>query len=397
MEELLKVAWRNLTHQRARTILTLIGVIIGIASVVALISLGNGLSAAIGERLQSLGSDKVIITPKASGTGFGPPSGGGVRLSQKDVDIIATVKGVNKVIPLLFKTYPIKYQDKTIQTSIIGVPAGQGADFFTNVQRFEIAQGRGLRSGDKNVAILGAKVSENFFDNKLKVRDKIRILNRDIIVIGILKSTGDQQFETAFIIPIETLQDLSGNPEEMTYVFAQVGGEAKVVAADIEKELENYHNDKIFSAYTTEQLTEQINSVFGILSFVLAGIAGISLVVAGFGILNTMLMSVIERTREIGIMKAVGANNKTILAMFLTESAIVGIIGGVMGVLFGYTLSAGLAGFATNFVGIKLIIIPDPVLITGVLGFAAIVGIISGTYPAYRAARLDPVEALRYE
>ncbi len=397
MEEILKVAWRNLTHQRARTALTLVGVIIGIAAVVALISLGSGLSNAISDRLQSLGSDKVIITPKMTGGGFGPSSGGGVHLTQKDVDLINKVSGVDVAVPILFKTYPVKFGDTTAQLSMIGVPADTASEFFSNIQRFELSEGRKIQNGDRYVAVIGAKVSENFFDNKLGTRSKIKVLSKDIQIIGILKSTGDQQFENAMIVPIDTLRDLSGNPDEITYVFAKVRGNAKDVAADIEKKLNDFHNDDVFTAYTTEQLIEQINSVFGILSFVLAGIAGISLVVAGFGILNTMLMSVIERTREIGIMKAVGAKNNTVLTMFLAESAIVGIIGGTVGAAVGYAISFSLAGIATRIIGISLTIVPDIMLIGFVIGFAAFVGILSGTYPAYRAAKLDPVEALRYE
>jgi putative ABC transport system permease protein len=397
MEELFKVAWRNLTHRRARTMLTLIGVVIGIAAVVALISLGNGLSGAIDQQLKSLGSDKIIVAPKTSGSGFGQPGGSSIRMTNKDVDVVNKVKGVELAIPLLFKSFSAKFGDKTAVTSAIGIPTGDTDKFFSDLQRYEIVEGRRFRKGEKNVAILGSRVSDNLFDGKLKVRDKIEVLGKDIQVIGILKATGNQQDDSGIIMPIETLRDLTNDPDAITYIFAKANDDPKTVAQNIEKELEDFHKEKVFVAYTTEQLIEQINSVFGILSFVLVGIAGISLVVAGFGILNTMLMSVVERTREIGIMKAIGATNHIVLSMFLVESAIVGIIGGAVGVIVGYALSFTLSNIAVNFLGIKLLISIDPFLIAFVLGFAAFVGILSGTYPAYRAAKLDPVEALRYE
>jgi putative ABC transport system permease protein len=375
----------------------MIGIVIGIASVVALISLGDGMSASIAEQLENLGPDKVTITPAAGFGMGGAPSGGSVQLSDKDVEIINNVAGVRMAIPMLFKSLPTKFQGTTRFVSFVSFPTDKTKEFFSDMQNYELSEGRTFAKGEQNVAVLGARVSEQLFDGKLELRDKIEILGKDVRIIGILKSTGDSDSDNGIIIPIETLHEITGNKDEITFVFAKVDGNPSIVAKEIENDLRDYHKDKLFNAYSTEQLMEQINSVFGILSFVLIGIASISLLVAGFGILNTMLMSVIERTREIGILKAIGATNHTILAMFLTESALVGIMGGTIGCLVGYLLAFSMGGIAQNFLGLNLLISINPGLIAFVVAFAAAVGVLSGTYPAYRAAKLDPVEALRYE
>lgn len=395
MSEIFTVALRNLSHQKTRTMLTLLGVIVGIAAVVALISLSQGMNASIEERLEKLGSNKVLIVPKMSARGFGPPVGV-QTLTEKDLDAVKSVREVDIAVPILFKSMPVNFGSEAFSATIYGVPAEDGERFFSDIQAYETDEGRFFRGTEKNVIVLGSRVPGSF-TKELRIGSKVEILGRELRVIGILKPTGSTQDDTALIMPIDALREISGSGKEISVIFTRVFGDARGAAQKIEDELERVHNEKLFVAITTEQLITQLQSVFAIMSIVLVGIAGISLLVAGFGIMNTMLMAVLERTREIGVMKAMGATNHRIMALFLIESSAVGLIGGAIGVTIGYLLSFGLSGIAVNFIGLSLHIEIDPLLVAGVVAFSTIVGTISGTYPAYRAARLDPVKALRYE
>lgn len=398
VEELIKVSIRNLSHHKTRTVLTLLGVIIGIASVVALISLGEGLTNSITSSIEQLGANNIFVAPRSSGSGFGGPSGGSVALSQQDLDAVKGVRNVDIAMPILFKTLPAKYNGQTAFVTTLGFPISDSKKFFSDVQHFTLAQGRFLQTGEANSVVLGWRIYQDSFTENVRLGSNIEINGKKMRVVGILEETGNSQSDSAILMSIDTLRDLSNSPkDEMTMILVRAVEDPKGTAALIEKKLENIHKEKVFVAMTTDQVLNQINQIFGVMSIVLAGIAGISLLVAAFGIMNTMLMSVLERTREIGIMKAIGATNHRILSLFLIESSLVGLIGGGLGILLGYGLSIGLSATSISFFGLNLSIQLNPALIFGMLAFATLVGAIAGTYPARRAAKMDPVEALRYE
>ena len=394
MQEIFRVALRNLSHQKTRTALTLLGVVIGIAAVIALVSVGRGLEASVRDSLESLGPDRIIVTPHGV-NGFGPPAVA-QGLTDKELEIVERNRKIDKVLPVVFKNFPVKYSGETKSISITGVPP-ESEDFFSDVRTFELSEGRSFLPGDRNVAIIGYRIAEEAFTSNVDVRSKLSIIGKDVRVIGIMKPTGNQQDDSGILIPIDMMREITGNDKEISAILAKVREDPKGTAQEIEKDLEDLHGEKLFVVLTTEQLISQINSVFGIISLVLISIASISLVVAGFGIMNTMLMAVIERTREIGIMKAIGATDSRILSMFVAESSVVGLIGGIVGTIIGYAVSFGLASATVTFFNLNLLIEVDPVITAGILVFSTLVGTISGAYPSWRAARLDPVEALRHE
>ena len=392
--EVFDYAYKSIADRKARTALTMLGVIIGIAAVVALISLGNGLTEAVSGQLEQLGKDRIIVTPKTSG-GFSGQFGASVKLDSDALREIRNIRNVDIALPIVMKKLPVEFKGQTLQLTALGVFPEESENYFQDIQHFEFVKGRGIREGESAV-VLGGKVPDLFKDT-VEMKNRIEVINKTFRTVGILKATGNQRDDKAVIMDIDTLRGLIKSPDEITFILVNAHEHPKETAKKIEQELEKLYDDDLFSAFTTEELIENINNVFGILSSILTGIAAVSLLVASFGITNTMLISVLERTKEIGIMKAIGATNNRIVEVFLIESAIVGILGGVLGGIFGFILSSILTGIAESFVGVGVTTQFDITLYIGAVLFSGFVGILSGTYPAYRAAKLDPVEALRKE
>ncbi|MAH42271.1 hypothetical protein CL614_00900 [archaeon] len=395
MEEIFKVAVRNLSHHKLRTGLTMLGVIIGIGAIVALVSLGGALTDSIDEQFEQLGSKRFIVMPKMT-MSLGPP-GGSVMLTDRDVDTVERVKGVKHAIPILYKMLPVEFNEEARSLGIMGMPLGEASKFFDDVMGFEMKEGRMLKTGERSSVVIGGKLATDVFSEEVRLRSKIEVMGHSLKVVGIMEEIGNTQDDTGIMIDIDFLQEITNSSDEITMIFGSVFSNPEETAQKIDDKMDDVYNNDIFDVQTVEQLADQISSVFSIISVVFLGIASISLIVAGIGIMNTMLMTVIERTKEIGIMKAIGATNKRILVIFLTESAIVGILGGAVGVGIGYLLSIAFTSVGSSFIGISMNVTIDPLLVAGAIGFSAFVGMISGTYPAYRASQLDPVDALRYE
>jgi putative ABC transport system permease protein len=396
--ECLNIAFRNMSQRRTRSTLTIVGIVIGIAAVVALISIGLGATSSITSQLGGLGGNKLIVFPGTFGGGFGAPSSP-KQITDKEVKLVSNVQGIEVAAGLLTEGLQINYRTQTYSASVMGADPKLVEHLFGQVQGFSIGSGRFLREGDKNDIVIGYIIATKVFHNQVMVGNKFKINKTDFKIVGITKETGLSQNDNLILMPIDSLRSISGAPTNtFTYIISSVQDINNIdqTAKRVQTKLDNTYGKKSFTALTTSQLASNISAIFSALTVLLAGIAGISLVVAAVGISNTMLMSVMERTREIGVMKAIGATSKSIIEIFLTEAMLIGFLGGVAGVGLGYLVSLIINQSSVSF-GFALTTSVPWYLAVGGVGLAVLVGTTSGLIPARKAAKLQPVEALRYE
>lgn len=404
INEYFKLAFTNLFNRKLRSWLTMIGIFIGIATVVALISLGQGLQEAVITQFSLIGVDKLFVTAKEAN--FGHSGVNREKLGKKDLEVIKRVKGVESVAGRIFTSVQVEFNNKINTLFSISIPdTEEGLKLLKEVELLRIDKGRFLKVNEKNKVLIGAKVHEKeLFGKKINVGNKILIKGEKFKVVGILKKTGNPSFDSGVWISEKKLRKFTGEKEKFNAIMVKVssGFNISKVAENIEKIMRKDRNQKKgeedFTVKTSEQLLQGFNSVLNIVQIVLVGIAAISLAVGGIGIMNTMYTSVLERTREIGIMKAVGAKNKDILLIMLFESGLLGLTGGAIGIIIGIGLSKTVEYLATQIMETTLIkaYISIP-LIGGALLFSFLIGTISGLLPAKKASNLAPVTALRYE
>lgn len=383
---------KNLSHRKFRTFLTLLGVIIGIAAVVSMISIGTGMKVALKEQLEVLGTDKLIVsTPQVLG-------GRTKELTDDDADAIDGVMGVSLVSPLYSVSTNVKFRGEEKTGTVWGLDPEKAEKTFAGTSGYTLLEGRWIGKGDRNKITVGYGIHDDFFERKVHVGNTVYIREHPFQVVGIFKQTGDRDSDYAIYADIDQLRQIMGKEKEITIVIVRIkeGSNIEQVAMRIENLLEKRLGEKNFVVLTPKQIVEQVGETFKIVQIVFGGIAAVSLVVGGIGIANTMVMNVLERTVEIGIMKSVGASREHILRIFLFESGMIGIVGGGIGVLFGYAISKAINIAARKYLGQGILyttVTPEMALLA--LAFAFVVGIISGIYPAYKASKLDPVEALR--
>jgi len=403
--DLFSIALKNLRRRKLRTFLTLLGIVIGVSAVVALISVGQGMQMSISGVFESLGSDKLMITPGGGvETGATPVSSGiaAARMTEKDVDIVKAVSGIEHAIGLINDIAKVEFRDQVRYVSVSGSPTDSASKKMAeNIDLFKVEEGRTLDDGDRYKAVLGYRIAYGFFDKDIEIGDKIIIEGVEFKVIGIQKKSGSPIFDRIIDIPVDTMRELFDKPDEVSSIFAQVkqGLEPREVADRVEEELRDYRGvekgEEDFTLSSAEQLVSGLGSILGAVQAFLIGIAAISLLVGGVGIMNTMYTSVMEQTSNIGIMKAVGARNHDVMLLFILESGMVGLIGGAIGIVIGAMLGKVVEVLA---VGMGIDIFNAAItmeLIIGALLFSFVIGTLSGLLPARRAAKLQPVEALR--
>jgi putative ABC transport system permease protein len=343
----------------------------------------------------------LIVSPGSAGaTPVGAAAGAfSGSLSEDDVKKIEKISGVKSAAGVLLRTLPVTYKKEVETTYVIGIKAKEASKIFLDINAFDLDSGRYLKEGESGVADIGSAIAKDTFEKEIGIGDTITIMDKKFKVIGIMKSIGNRQDDSQIYMPLADLKDLIGGDNSISIIFVKVSDTTRIsqISDDIQKLLDKEYGKKSYSVTSSEQIAESVNSIFSLLSFVLGGIASISLVVAGVGISNTMFTSVIERTKEIGVMKAIGATNYNVMEIFLVESALLGMIGGAVGVVVGFLLSQVITIFAGQILPVTFEAVVTPEMVVLSLSFSIAVGVVSGLWPARRAARLQPVEALRYE
>ena len=404
VKDYFRLAYQSAKHRKLRAWLTMLGIFIGIAAVVALISLSQGLQNAINDQFIKLGSDKLIV--QGAGSGFGPPGTDVVDpLTSDDERVVKKVAGVDIAVGRLIRSAKLEFKDEIKFDFITSMPDksdNEVRDLVIEANGYEVSHGRLLKKNDQYKVMVGSKYSEDAFDEPVELRDKIKIEKKTFEVIGLLTQSGNPIQDNSIVVPESTFKETMSIGDEYDIIAVKVvsGEDLSIVEARIKKELRQHRNleegKEDFSVESPGAILATLNTILSVMQGVLVGIAAISLLVGGIGIMNTMYTAVLERTKEIGIMKAVGARRKTIMLLFLIESGFLGLFGGIIGVLLGMGISKLIEIIAFQVYGSFLIQAHfDPWVIFGALLFAFLVGSFSGVFPARQAAKLKPVDALR--
>ncbi|MFW6013951.1 MAG: ABC transporter permease [Nanoarchaeota archaeon] len=400
------MAYKNLLRRRLRSWLTLVGIVIGLTAVVALIGLGQGLQVAVSDLFGTLGTD--MITIKA-GAGFGPHGVGTAEpLTRENVDYISRLAGVSEATGRLEHSAEYGFNNKQRRATFLSMPIDNPDRLRLLEYTFdlEVAEGRLLSSGDYTRIVVGSRIAEldDHFKRDIRPGVRFEINEQTYEVIGVLKRQGDPSIDRAIYMSEEDMRNVFALPrDEVDMIILGVENEDEIreVQADIENYLRRVRGvdegDEDFSVETAEDIMADVNSTIGTIAIFVYLIAGISILVGGIGIMNTMFMSVTERIREIGIMKSIGARNETIFSMFFFESGLLGAIGGLIGASLGALISIIGASILQNFVGggIEISAQISPLLFGGCIIGSFLLGSIFGSLPAYRASRLHPVDAIR--
>lgn len=407
----IKISYKNLMAAKFRSFLTILGIIIGIASVIVVMAIGASAQQLIVDQVNGMGTNLVGILPGASDEEGPPASAMGIvttTMKVSDLEAIMLKKNVPNAIAVSGYVTGIgtaEYKNNSFQSNFQGVSSG-----FTDVENNKLIAGRFFTheedDGLARVAVLGSKKAEDLFGNDDPIGKVFSLKDTNFTVVGIFEKKGSSGFSNVdemIYVPLQTAQKIMLGISYLNFARVKIDSFDNMdkATSDIRYTLRMKHNikdpgDDDFSVRNTAQALETISKITDVLKYFLAGIAGISLLVGGIGIMNIMLISVNQRIREVGLRKAVGARTRHIIVQFLAESIFITLVGGVFGIFLGILISL-LASVVINALGYSWTFIISPGSIVVATSIAVLIGIVFGIYPAFRAAKISPIEALRYE
>ena len=400
--DIIKYALMNIRKRKMRSGLTVLSILIGITAIYTLVSFGVGLQNYIDLIAEEAGTDKLFIQSRGIGA---PGTDENFFLTKDDVDFVEKINGVSEISGMYMKTVEVKKNKQLKFVFGMGMDP-KNADFIEEAFAFDIEKGRQLKKGDLDKVVLGHnyQLENKIFKKPLIIGEKIDINGRIFQVVGFYEEVGNPQDDSNAYFTYESFESLfPKNKDQFGWIMvnANKNTDPALLAERIQDRLRKHKGQEEgkedFFVQTFEDALQTFNNIITVLNGILVLIALVSLIVAAVNTMNTMYTAVLERTKEIGIMKAIGARNSHILSIFILESGILGMIGGSMGVLLGFLISST-GGFIAAQAGFSFLKPDFPIWLTlGSIIFSFMVGAVSGTLPAVRAAKLKPVDALRYE
>jgi putative ABC transport system permease protein len=401
--DLAEISGKNLFRRGKRSWLTIIGIIIGITAIVTLFSLGQGLEDSVTREFEDLGANTIYILPGSGINGFfGGRSEG--RLKENDLEAVRNTLGVETAGPVIFAQTQGEFRNDKQRTPLLGIPTDESQEMIMRVNSLKIQKGRNIRDTDKRSGLASYKLNQGeIFEREISLRSQVKIKNTKVRIVGTLKQSGDPEYDRSIVMPIKSAREILGEQERTDFIIAEVqkGQKPEEVAERIKKQVRNERNlqpgEENFTVSTAQDLLDSFLGILNLVQYIVLGIVSIALFVGGLGIMNTMYMSVSERTKEIGIMKALGASKKQILAIYLSESAALGLIGGTIGIILGLILTEIAFYFIRQTASIPLQSSISINLIIYSMAASILLGMASGFLPARKAAKMQPVEAIRKE
>ena len=400
MFKFLPLILKNLRYRPVRSWLTILGVVIGITLVVIILSLTGGIKNAVSKKLQMFGSNIIVIFP---GKETNPLAGflGGQKFKEKDLMELKKIDGVKTVVPMELLIFNVDYRGEKKSIMVHAANWKGMIDGFEQSQGVRLEEGRWPQGDEIKEVVLGYSTFNKLFKNKVRIGDDIIIKSKKMKIVGYISEIGNQMDDNTIYMSMDIFRSLTGmkGGAGSAFVIVNPGENINLIAKQIKFKLSKQEVVRDFSVVTPEKAGRLIGSILSIIEFILIVIGFISLLVGAVGIVNTMYTSVMERTKQIGIMKAIGASDDDILSLFLIESGLIGLVGGVFGIIIGI-ISAYIIGLVASNFGINGLFSFASLDFFGffvILIITFITGVLSGVLPARQAAKMEPADALRYE